>query len=208
MKNKERIRKVVYFSILLSIETIFSFTILGQIPVGPIVMTLSMIPVIITSLVLGVFYGSLMGFIAGLYSFIYFTFINPGITSFVFTPFVSIGTYKGNVFSLIICFIPRILTGLFTGLFYFSLTKVNPKLDKLWLVLASIIGSITNTILVLGGIWLFFGSEYSDIVGTAIHIVIGTIILTNGIPEAILSGLSCPLVVMGIKSIRKIKRAD
>ena len=208
MKNKERIRKIVYFSILLSIETIFSFTILGQIPVGPIVMTLSMIPVIITSLVLGVFYGSLMGFIAGLYSFIYFTFINPGITSFVFTPFVSIGTYKGNVFSLIICFIPRILTGVFPGLFYFSLTKVNPKLDKLWLVLASIIGSITNTILVLGGIWLFFSREYSDIVGTAIHIVIGTTILTNGIPEAILSGLSCPLVVMGINTIRKVKRAD
>ena len=96
----------------------------------------------------------------------------------------------------------------FVLLFSYSRTHKNPKLDKLWLVLASIIGSITNTILVLGGIWLFFSREYSDIVGTAIHIVIGTIILTNGIPEAILSGLSCPLVVMGINSIRKIRHVD
>ena len=208
MSNKEKVRKIVYFAILLSIETIFSFTILGQIPVGPIVMTLSMIPIIVTSLTLGLIYGSIMGFIGGLYSFIYFTFINPGITSFVFTPFVSIGSYTGNVWSLVICFIPRILTGLFPALFYNSLTKVNPKLDKLWLVLASLIGSLTNTILVLGGIWLFFGREYSDAVGGAIHILIGTTILTNGLPEAILSALACPLVVIGINSIRKTKRVD
>ncbi len=208
MKSKDEVRKIVYFAILLSIETIFSFTILGQIPVGPIVMTLSMIPVIITSLTLGMFYGSIMGFIGGLYSFIYFTFINPEITSFIFTPFVSIGTYKGNVWSLVICFIPRILTGFFPALFYNSLSKANPKLDKLWLVLASLIGSLTNTVLVLGGIWLFFGREYSDVIGGAIHILIGTTILTNGLPEAILSALACPLVVIGINSIRKTKHAD
>ena len=65
----------------------------------------------LTGILLGVGAGAAMGFCAGLFSFIVWTFITPGPTAFVFTPFVSIGDIHGNGWSLAICFIPRILTG-------------------------------------------------------------------------------------------------
>ena len=76
--------KMVQFSILLALEVIMCFTPLGSIPIGPMVATLAMIPVILTGILLGVGAGAAMGFFAGLFSFIVWTFISPGPTAFVF----------------------------------------------------------------------------------------------------------------------------
>ena len=94
--------KMVQFSILLALEVIMCFTPLGSIPIGPMVATLAMIPVILTGILLGVGAGAAMGFFAGLFSFIVWTFISPGPTAFVFTPFVSIGDIHGNGWSLVL----------------------------------------------------------------------------------------------------------
>ena len=48
---------------LVAIEAIFCFTPLGSIPIGPIVATLAMIPVIIASLTFGKNIGMLLGFV-------------------------------------------------------------------------------------------------------------------------------------------------
>ena len=61
--------KMVQFSILLALEVIMCFTPLGSIPIGPMVATLAMIPVILTGILLGVGAGAAMGFFAGLFSF-------------------------------------------------------------------------------------------------------------------------------------------
>lgn len=197
MSVKERISKLTFFAIMLAIEAVFCFTILGSIPIGPFVATLAMLPVIITSLVLGPIYGSVMGFIAGSFSFIYWSFIQPAYpTAFVFSPIAN----GGNFWSLVICFVPRTLTGLFPALFYEGLNKVNHKLDKLWLILASIIGSLTNTILVLGGMGIFFGSSFGDV--KTVLTLIGTTILTNGLIEAAVSALVCTLAVFAIQQIK------
>ena len=58
--------KMVQFSILLALEVIMCFTPLGSIPIGPMVATLAMIPVILTGILLGVGAGAAMGFFAGL----------------------------------------------------------------------------------------------------------------------------------------------
>ena len=55
---------------LVVIETIFCFTPLGTIPIGPIAATLSMVPVIIGSLIFGKKIGAILGFVFGLYRFI------------------------------------------------------------------------------------------------------------------------------------------
>ena len=59
--------KMVQFSILLALEVIMCFTPLGSIPIGPMVATLAMIPVILTGILLGVGAGAAMGFFALLY---------------------------------------------------------------------------------------------------------------------------------------------
>ena len=76
---------------------------LGYIPLGFTRATIIHIPVIIGSLMLGPKKERRLGFVFGLTSFINNT-INPSVTSFVFTPFYSLGEYSGGIGSLIICF--------------------------------------------------------------------------------------------------------
>jgi len=184
------------FAILLAIEAIFCFTPLGSLPAfGPIVATLAMIPVIITALLLGTKAGMAMGAFTGLFSMLVWTFMPPvPISAFVFTPFYSFGEFSGNFGSVLICFVPRILVGAVAGTSYKALSKAFPEKDVLCFSLSGILGSMTNTLLVLGGIWLFFGNQYATIAGDVMIKIIGMMILTNGIPEAIVSAIAAPAV--------------
>ena len=184
------------FAILLAIEAIFCFTPLGSLPAfGPIVATLAMIPVIITALLLGTKAGMAMGAFMGLFSMLVWTFMPPvPISAFVFTPFYSFGEFSGNFGSVLICFVPRILVGAVAGTSYKALSKAFPEKDVLCFSLSGILGSMTNTLLVLGGIWLFFGNQYATIAGDVMIKIIGMMILTNGIPEAIVSAIAAPAV--------------
>ena len=202
MQKNKSVLFLVQFSILVAIEAIFCFTPLGSLPaIGPIVATLAMIPVIITALLLGTKAGAAMGGIAGLFSFIVWTFMPPSpIAAFVFTPFYSLGEIQGNLGSILICFIPRILVGVVAGLTYKGLSKKMPKKDVLSMAIASAAGSLANTFGVMGGIWLFFGTQYASIAGQAMLIIVGMTILTSGIPEAIVSAIVAPAVSKPVKT--------
>lgn len=192
------------FSILLAIEAIVCFTPLGSLPIGPLVATLSHIPVIITAVNLGVGAGSAMGFFFGLFSFIVMTFM-PGASAasaFVFTPAYA----PGNGWSLVICFVPRILIGTVSGLVFKFLHRFSNK-GRVWDILSYAItgalGSLTNTVLVLGGIYIFFGEPYAEAFGLAYEALIGAImgvVGTNGMLELALA-VVCTYVIC--KPIRK-----
>ena len=201
MKRNKSVLFLVQFSILVAIEAIFCFTPLGSLPaLGPIVATLAMIPVVITALLLGTKAGAVMGGIAGLFSFLVWTFMPPTpIAAFVFTPFYSLGEIQGNFGSLLICFVPRIMVGVVTGLVYQGLAKKMPKKDVLSMAIASAAGSLANTFGVMGGIWLFFGTQYAELAGQAMLILVGMTILTSGIPEAIVSAIVAPAVSRPVK---------
>ena len=202
MNTRAKTRNLTQFSILLAIEAIFCFTPLGSIPVGPIVMTLAMVPVILCAILMGAKAGSLMGFFAGLFSFIIWTFMPPptsAMFAFVFTPFYSVGGVQGNFGSLLICFVPRILVGTVAGL-TFSLTKgLDQKAGWLRYILSGLLGSLVNTIGVLGGIWLFFGERYSAMLGVAMSVILATTLTTNGLLEMAVSALSALFICMPIK---------
>lgn len=197
-KNHSKILFLTQFSLLLAIEAIVCFTPLGSLPIGPLVATLSAIPVIVTTVLLGTKPGVLMGFFFGLFSFIVWTFMPPNpVTAFVFTPFYSFGDFKGNFWSIIICFIPRILIGAVTGASITLLSKfMGEKKSKakfgLICTISGVLGSLINTILVLGGIYVFFGKDYAAANEMSYALLlgaIGTIVLTNGLLEAALGGI-------------------
>ena len=196
MTKKNHTLFIAQFGLLLAIEGIFCFTPLGSLPaLGPIVATLAMLPVIITAQLLGTKAGSAMGAFAGLFSFIVWTFMPPNpAVAFVFTPFYRLGEFSGNFGSLLICFVPRILVGTVAGSVYQLLKRRLPGKNGLSLSISAALGSLTNTFLVLGGIWLFFGQEYATTVGDLIIKIIGLVILTNGIPEAVVCAIVAPLV--------------
>jgi uncharacterized membrane protein len=201
---------LVQFSILLAIEAIFCFTPLGSLPaIGPIVATLAMIPVVITALLLGTKAGTIMGAFAGLFSFLVWTFTPPSpVVAFLFTPFYTLGEFSGNFGSILICFLPRILVGTVAGLSYQALSKAFPNKNVLCFSISAALGSLTNTFGVLGGIWCFFGNQYSSIAGQTILYVIGFTILTSGIPEAVVSAVAASAVCKAVKSVwKKTKQA-
>ena len=201
MQRNKSVLFLVQFGVLVAIEALFCFTPLGSLPaLGPIVATLAMIPVIITTLLLGTKAGAAMGGIAGLFSFLVWTFMPPTpIAAFVFTPFYSLGEIQGNFGSIIICFVPRILVGVVTGLVYQGLSKKMPEKDVLSMAIAAALGSLTNTFGVMGGIWLFFGAQYATLAGQAMILIIGMTILTSGIPEAIVAAIIAPAVSRPVK---------
>jgi uncharacterized membrane protein len=185
--------RLAEFSLLLALEAVVCFTPLGSLPaIGMMVATLGMIPVIITAVVMGTGAGALMGFFTGLFSFIVWTFMPPNpVLAFVFTPVYSIGASKGNFWSLVICFVPRILVGVVAGASLKLFTKLHMK-NVLAYSLCGILGSMMNTLLVIGGIYLFFGSSYAAALGQnlgALPAILGLMILTNGLPEALLGGV-------------------
>ena len=181
------------FAMLLAIEAIVCFTPLGSLPIGPIVATLSAVPVIITAIMLGTRAGTAMGFFFGLFSFCVWTFTPPSpIIAFVFTPFYSVGALHGNFLSLVICFVPRILIGTVTGLLFHLFTRLKWK-KVLAYGLSGVLGSLVNTFLVLGGIYVFFGQSYATVNGKSFNALLGIIglsVLTVGVPEAIIGGIA------------------
>lgn len=190
MKSK----KTQYMSIMamfLAIQIILVVTPLGYLPIGPISATTMHIPVIIAGIALGKKAGAQLGFVFGLTSVLNATF-RPTLTSFCFSPFVTIGGIGGNWMSLLIAFVPRILLGYLAGLIYEKLCRKGIN-ENVGIIAGALTGAITNTVLVLGGIYLFFGSAYADAIkvayDTLIAVLLG-VVATNGIAEAILGAVA------------------
>ena len=184
-------KELVQLSLFVAIIVLMAVVpFLGYIPLGFTRATIIHIPVIIGSIILGPKYGAFLGFIFGLTSLVNNTF-NPTVTSFVFTPFYSLGTYDGNFWSLVICFIPRILVGIVPYYIYKGLKKVKDS-DTLALTCAGVGGSLTNTLLVMNMIYFFFGQSYASAKEMDISALYGAILAVigiNGVPEAIVAGV-------------------
>lgn len=190
----KRTHDMVDVSLFSAIVVILAFTpFIGYIPLGVTKATTVHIPVILASILLGPKKGAAVGFVFGLTSLLNNTFIAPTLTSFVFSPFYSLGYTQGNLFSLIICFVPRILTGVVPYFFYNILKKIFFKSsDIIPLGVAGVFGSLTNTLLVMSFIYIFFGNAYAganNITEEALIAFIGGIIGINGIPEAIVASI-------------------
>ncbi len=196
------VRRLVVFSFFVAIEIVLMLTPLGYIPIGVLRATTLHIPVIICAIVLGYKEGALLGLIFGLTSLFINTF-TPTPTSFVFSPFITIGGISGNFNSLFIVLVPRILLGLTSGLLYrlFERLKINQNIN---LIITSIVSTFIHTSLVLGGIYVFFAQPYSTVKNIPISNlfnVLLAIVTTNGILEMILAAVSVLFVVRMIKPI-------
>lgn len=169
---------------------------LGYIPLGVIRATTIHIPVIIGALLLGPQKGAILGGAFGLTSFINNT-LNPTITSFVFSPILAaeMDGGLGVIKSTLICFVPRIMIGVVAYYVYRLVRRVmkNSKASVVVaLACAGVAGSLTNTLLVMNLIYLFFGETYAavkEVSYQALYGMILAIIGTNGVPEAIVAGI-------------------
>ena len=198
-KAASKTKGMTQVALFAALIVLMSFTpFLGYIPLGFTRATIIHIPVIIGSLLLGPKKGAGLGFVFGLTSFINNT-INPTVTSFVFTPFYSLGEFSGGIGSLIICFIPRILVGVVPFYVYHWVRKIQKKneVSTVGLILAGISGALMNTLLVMNLIFVFFRDAYAaanGVAANAVYVFILSVIGINGVPEAIVAGILTVLI--------------
>lgn len=166
---------------------------LGYIPLPFMNATLVHIPVIILAIVKGPKLGAVIGGVFGVSSLLN-SLIRPNITSFIFiNPLVSV--------------LPRILIGLFSGLMADGLRNKNWKYNLQNLIPAGI-GSIVNTIGVLGMIYILYAKDYLEAigkVGQSAFAVIGYIAVTHGVVEMIIAMIIATTIANALLKYNKGK---
>lgn len=202
MKRKH-LNSFTLFALFFAIVLVLQMTPFGFLRIGPIAITFIHIPVIVITILLGWKYGVALGFIFGLCSVINNT-VAPSITSFCFSPFVSIGGVNGNFYSLIIAFIPRMLIGISTYYSYLVLKSKVPS--SMAFSISAMFSTILHSIMVLSLIYLFFGVSYASAKGVAyeqlVNVLLG-VIGTNGVVEAIASAILVPAICKAMMTITK-----
>lgn len=192
--KQTNVRSFTLTAMFLAIMILLAATPLGFIPIGPINATTMHIPVIIASIILGPRIGAGLGTIFGVISMIRSTVIITPM-SFVFSPFVANPlTNHGDWRAVIIAIIPRILIGVVPYYVYKGLCKLlKEKAIPVSLFIAGIAGSLTNTILVMNLIFIFFKDSYADVLqvaANAVYSVILGIIFGSGLVEAAVAGIA------------------
>lgn len=165
---------------------------IGYIPIGPTKATIMHIPVIIGAIVEGPIVGATIGLIFGCTS-LWNAMTQPTVTSvFFLNPLVSV--------------IPRIAIGIIAYYMYEGIYKVSKKV-YISGFMAGLIGSLANTVGVLGMIYILYADQYLDKIGQMganAGKVIFTLAATNGVPEALVAGLVVSSVSVAL--IRKGKK--
>ena len=204
--QRQQIQSMVLVAMFTAIIFLLAFTPIGMIDLPIIKATILHVPVIIASLLMKKKKGAFLGFSSLLKN----TLI-PNLSSFVFTPFIPLpGSNNGSLLALVVCFIPRILTGVLPWFVYrfirILLKKDSQSPQPIAAGIAAIVGAFTNTFLVMGLIGVLFSSSYSAAQGIpteALFGFIGSIILANGIPEAIAAAVLVPVVYLPLATILK-----
>ncbi len=209
MSKKTQNQQMVLTALFTAIIILMAFVpFLGYINLVLIKATLIHVPVIIGSIVLGPKKGGFLGAVFGATSLINNTF-NPSLLSFAFSPFYSLGEIGGNFWSVVICFVPRILVGVVPYFVYIGIKKLfkdKKGSDFVALPIASALGAFTNTLLVMNLIYICFMNEFAaakEIAVDAVYGVILGIIVANGVPEAIVAVVICTAVCKALFSLMR-----
>ena len=192
--RKSKASDVAIIALLVALIIIIQFlsTYIYRVWPIPVQPTLASIPVIVGACLLGAKRGAIVGFAMGLILFIQAS-MSTGVTNFLFTPVYPVpGTHSGSFWSIIITFVPRILIGVFAGLAY----KIGK--GRISAGFAGFIGAATNTVFVLGFIYLFFGHVMNLTFGK----LLGMIIAGNSIVEAVAAILLTAAIVPALEKSR------
>lgn len=193
-KEKGRARRISLLGIFTAIILIQNFVpFLGNLPIPPLNPTIIHITVIVATLTMGTKDGMIIGAVWGL-TRMFRAYAMPA------TPLDPLlWTHP------MIALVPRILIGTFTGWTYMLFKKIIPEKKKISMVVSSVVGSFTNTILVLLFIALFFGETYAQAIDVDLSNLAGALAVvvgTNGVAEAICAAIIAPLITVPLRKIR------
>lgn len=174
--SSERTRKIVIAGVLGAISALLGWTRLGFIPwFTGASLTIMHVPVIIGAVLEGPWVGAAIGLVFGGFSMLQAAIAPTGPTDVWFT-------------NPLLAVLPRLFIGPLAWLVYTALKRwTTPAL-----IAAGIVGSLTNTFLVLGMI---------GVLGYLPWQALPPIVLANGVPEAVVSAIITVAVVAAWRRI-------
>ncbi|MBO4877938.1 MAG: ECF transporter S component [Ruminococcus sp.] len=151
--KKMDVKSIVLLGLLSAIVVLFSFTPIGSIPVGPLVITLNVIPIAIAAIALGPTGGLIVGSVFGLFSFL--QCFGIGIPSGMGATLANINPFLAFVQR----FVPRALDGFLVGLIFKGTSKAaNVSLASF---VTGFFSAFLNTVFFMSALVLLFGNtEY------------------------------------------------
>lgn len=191
MKTKKHdTRWMVSVALMAAIVIVLANTPLGMIQLPIIKATTVHIPVILGAILLGPGAGAILGAVFGICSLVSNT-MAPTLLSFAFSPFLSTTGIPGALKAIWISVGCRILIGVAAGWLWVLFTKI--KLNQfIALPIVGFVGSMVNTVTVMGSIYFLFAQQYAEAKEVALTAVFGLVIGTvtaSGIPEAIAAAI-------------------
>ena len=187
MKQKKHdTRWMVSVALMAAIVIVLANTPLGMIQLPLIKATTVHIPVIIGAILLGPKAGAILGFVFGMCSLLSNT-MAPTLLSFAFSPFLSTTGIPGALKAIWVSVGCRMLIGIVAAWLWILLSKLKVN-QTIALPVVGFVGSMVNTITVMGSIYFLFAQQYAEAKEVAITAVWGLImgtITASGIPEAI-----------------------
>ena len=191
MKTKKHdTRWMVSVALMAAIVIVLANTPLGMIQLPIIKATTVHIPVILGAILLGPGAGAILGAVFGICSLVSNT-MAPTLLSFAFSPFLSTTGIPGALKAIWISVGCRILIGVVAGWLWVLFTKI--KLNQfVALPIVGFVGSMVNTVTVMGSIYFLFAQQYAEAKEVALTAVFGLVMGTvtaSGIPEAIAAAI-------------------
>lgn len=174
--------QLVIIGLLTGVCVVMDLTQIGLIATPTMNFTFLHVPVLIGAILQGPLVGSIVGLMFGIISLIK-QFTKPTLMSpILMDPLISVGV--------------RVLMGLLAGYIYNILKKKNIN-KTISIGISAFLGSMTNTVGVLGLAWLLHLESFAKVKNLPVEKVkgfIASIAVFNGIPEAIIAvAISIPV---------------
>lgn len=195
LTRRQRIRRNTLRAIFIAIIILQDFVpFLGNIPLGPLSITTLHVTVCIAAIVLGPVDGAIVGGTWGLLTWVR-AFVAP---SSPLAPLVMINP--------LVSVLPRIMIGVVAGYLYRWLHR-GPRHQKLAMTIAGMAGSLTNTTLVLGFIYLFYRTPaVAQTYGVDVHHLLAALLVilaTNGTLELVFAAVAVPLIAYPVSEVHR-----
>lgn len=186
--NKTDLKRLCLMGLFVALIFLLGQTPLGLIPLGWCNVTLLVIPVAVGTLYMGLKCGLGLGLAFGMTSFL----------SALLKPSVLVGTLMGAspVLTAIMTFVPRLCV---PAVIYFVNKALAGKWRKASMPMACALGSLTNTVLYLGMMLLFYTMLGID--NAKVLAAIGATAGGAGPAEAVAAALIAPPIVAAIRKV-------
>lgn len=203
MNTKSDTKRLVLLAVLMGILLVMSYTPLGYLNIGPLAISLNMIPVAIGAVALGPSGGAILGAVFGITSCL--QCVGVGGTSAMGALLFEINP----LLAIIQRFVPRLLAGWLAGVVYVIAKKWSKSQAVLTApgFITGFAAALLNTVLFMTALVLLFGwTDYLQglIAGRNIFVFVCAFVGINAVVEMLASTLVVGAVVAALKKTHLI----